>query len=145
MAERFIAEEALVAGGVDLRVLRQVLPRVDPGAVWVRVAPSWFRALWGQRIAAVCMAWGVYVRPDVMDRHRAGTDPVRTAHLMVHELTHLEQWRRLGGVRHTMRYAGDYLRSRFAGKAHRAAYRAVRLEVEARHAALLVAAIGRTA
>ena len=145
MAERFIAEEALVAGGIDLQVLRSVLPRVDPAEVWVRVAPVWFRALWGKRIAAVCMAWGVYVRPEVMARHRTASDPQRTAHLVVHELTHLEQWRRLGGRRHTIRYMGDYLRSRLAGKPHWEAYRAVRLEVEARHTARLVAVIGRTA
>ncbi len=137
-----MARDALVAGGIDLETLRAVLPRVDPAHVTVSVAPRWFRALWGKRIAAVCMAWGIYVRPEVMARHRGGADPARVAHLMVHELTHLEQWRRLGGLRHALQYVGDYLRLRVAGRRHWEAYRAVRLEVEARQTARLVTSIG---
>jgi hypothetical protein len=55
--------------------------------------------------------------------------------LMVHELTHLEQYRRLGAGRHTARYVGDYLRGRVRGRRHWDAYRDIRLEREARDVA----------
>lgn len=139
--DRFIVADALVAGGVDLDALRLVLPRVDPRKVTARVAPMWFRSLWGKRIAAVCMAWGIYVQPSVMQRYRRGEDPPRIARLMVHELTHLEQWRRLGALRHSVQYLGDYLRARLSGISHWESYRGVRLEVEARQTARLVASI----
>ena len=142
MAEdRFIVADALVAGGVDLDTLRLVLPRVDPRTVTASVAPMWFRAVWGKRIAAVCMAWGIYVQPAVMQRYRRGDDPPRIARLMVHELTHLEQWRRLGAFGHSVQYLGDYLRARLSGVGHWESYRGVRLEVEARQTARLVASM----
>lgn len=70
-----------------------------------------------------------------MERFRAGIEPDRSARLIVHELMHIEQWQRLGALRHVTQYMGDYVRNRFRGQRHWDAYRAVRLEVEAREAA----------
>lgn len=58
------------------------------------------------------------------NEHRVG--------LIAHELVHVEQWRRLGVVRFLVQYLGDYLHGRRAGLDHWAAYRALRLEEEAR-------------
>lgn len=51
--------------------------------------------------------------------------------LLRHELVHVAQWRRLGWLRFSVRYLGAYLRWRFRGHAHLAAYRRIPLEVEA--------------
>ena len=56
-------------------------------------------------------------------------------HLMRHEQEHLRQWRELGIVRFLWQYLGAYVRWRFKGYGHRAAYRMIPLEVEARQAA----------
>lgn len=61
---------------------------------------------------------------------RRGHD--RDEGLIAHELVHVEQWRRLGPVRFLREYLGDYVRARRDGLDHPAAYRAIRLEVEAR-------------
>jgi hypothetical protein len=125
-------------GGIDPDALAAVAPRVAPETVTVRVASPWFRAVWARGISAVTMPWGIYVTPTVMQRHLAGSEPHRTGRLMVHELMHVEQWRRLGGVRHLIQYIGDYLGGRLRGLTHWEAYRAVRLEREARAAARLI-------
>ena len=51
---------------------------------------------------------------------------------------HVEQVRRAGPVRHTIRYVRDYLSGRRRGLGHWEAYKAVRFEEEARAAARLV-------
>jgi GNAT superfamily N-acetyltransferase len=140
---RFRASDVVVAGGVDLEALRLVLPRVDPRSVRIWVGPWWFRMFWGREIAAVAMAWGIYVRPDIMRRFAEGREPARNATLIVHELAHLEQWRRLGVIRHSVQYLFDYVRGLAAGKGTQGAYRAIRLEVEARQTARLVMAMSR--
>ena len=142
---RFTASEIVVAGGVDLVTLQKVLPRIDPRTIKVWVAPAVVRPIWGKRIAARAMAWGIYVRPDVMARFEKGEEPERNAQLIVHELTHIEQWRRLGPVRHSLQYVGDFLRGLVAGKGSFAAYKAIRLELEARQTARLVMAMSRQA
>jgi len=58
------------------------------------------------------------------------------AHLMRHEQEHLAQWRRLGVGRFLAQYLGAYLRGRFHGYGHKAAYRLIPLEVEAEQAAV---------
>ena len=142
---RFLASEIVTAGGVDLDTLRLVLPRVDPHRVRVWVAPRLFRLLWGKRIAAVAMAWGIYVRPHVMARFVAGQEPDRNALLIVHELTHIEQRRRLGPIRHSVQYVADYVRGLLAERSLHGAYREIRLEVEARQTARLIASISNSA
>jgi hypothetical protein len=52
--------------------------------------------------------------------------------LIAHELVHVRQWRELGSVGFLVRYLGAYMRSRWRGLSHQAAYEAIPLEVEAR-------------
>ncbi|MFH1103412.1 MAG: hypothetical protein V1757_00495 [Actinomycetota bacterium] len=127
---RFSAAEALDASHVDRNLLRATLPDVDPSAVPVYAASRWFRMLWAPNITAVAMPWGIYVHPDRLAVPLSALGP-----LMVHELTHLQQWRLLGPLRWARVYFGEYLRGRRSGLAHHAAYRAISLEVEARDVA----------
>jgi hypothetical protein len=123
---------------VDRGLLRDVMPRVDPDRVRLRVAPSWFVWLWAKGIAAVTTPWGVYVHPNVRERFAIVPADRSLGLLMVHELMHVEQLARLGTVRHSARYAFDYVRGRLRRRGHWEAYRQVQLEVEARGAARLV-------
>jgi hypothetical protein len=132
------AADLLRATGIDPADLSRLMPRVDPATVRVRVARPLFRRFWAKGIAAVTLPTGVFVQPAVMERLRAGAEPERTGRLMVHELMHIEQWRRLGAFRHTTQYVGDYLKGRYKRLGHWEAYRAIRLEVEARAAAASV-------
>ena len=54
------------------------------------------------------------------------------AGLIAHELVHVEQWRVHGVFRFLRAYLAGYARGRRAGLGHRAAYRAIPFEVEAR-------------
>lgn len=128
--------------GVDQDWLAGVLPRVDPSQVVVREAPRWFRALWAKGIVAVAMPWAIYMTPAMMDRYEAAAEPRRLGQLLVHELTHIEQLRRLGRTRHVVQYTGDYLKGRLQRRGHWEAYHSIRLEVEARQVAELVAEDG---
>ena len=65
--------------------------------------------------------------PLIIVRARAAGD----AHLLRHELVHVEQWRRLGVAAFLVRYLGAYGRWRLRGHDHRAAYLRIPLEVEA--------------
>lgn len=134
------ASEILTAAGISPGALAGVLPDVAPEEIPVRVAPRWFRAMWARGIVAVALPWGVFVQPTVMERHRAGGDARDLGRLMVHELTHIQQWRHLGPLRHTTQYAGDYLKGRWRRLGHWESYREVRLEVEARQVAASVMA-----
>ena len=51
--------------------------------------------------------------------------------LLRHELAHVRQWHELGAVGFLRRYLGAYLAGRRRGLGHRAAYKAIPLEVEA--------------
>ncbi len=124
---RFSAAEALLRGGIDIDRLALDLTRVDPSRVPVWRAPLPMRALWPPGISAMALPWGIYLAPAVLER------PIgRLGVLIVHELTHIEQWRRLGPVGWARAYLGDYLRSRRGGTGHLEAYRSIGLEVEAR-------------
>ncbi|MEX0825996.1 MAG: hypothetical protein WD184_04475 [Acidimicrobiia bacterium] len=124
---RFSIAEAVDAAGIDRAALAQALPRVDATRVPVWEAARWFRFFWARGVTAVALPWGVYVHPDRLRASLADLGP-----LMVHELTHIEQWRRLGAIGWLRSYVGDYLRSRRGGLPHHDAYRAIGLEVEAR-------------
>ncbi len=130
--------DLLRASGIDPAGLCELMPRVDPATVKVRVASPLFRRFWAKGIAAVTLPAGVYVQPAIMERMRAGAEPERSGRLIVHELMHLEQWRRLGAIRHLTQYVGDYLLGRTKRLGHWESYRAIRLEVEAREAAASV-------
>lgn len=121
------AGEILRRAGISVGEVRTALPLVDPDAVRVRVARSWFRMLWAPGISALALPWGVYLHPRRLD-----ASAMRLGVLLVHELTHIEQWRRLGTVGWLRRYLGDYLRRRRRGVPHAEAYRENPLEVEAR-------------
>ena len=138
------AGDALLRCGIDIAQVRRRLPAVEPFAVPVRLAPRWFRATWAKGIVAVTTPRAIYVDADVYRRlvgaeaateggHPTGSK--RDGLLMVHELTHLEQYRRLGAGRHIRRYVGDYLSGRFRGRRHWDAYRDIGLEREARDVA----------
>lgn len=127
---RFSAAEAVDAAGIDRAKLAAVLPLVDPSRVPVWAASGWFRLFWARGITAVAMPWGIYVHPDRLQAPLAEIGP-----LIVHELSHIDQWRRLGPVGWLRSYLGDYLKGRREGLRHRDAYRRIGLEVEARDVA----------
>ena len=132
------AADLLRASGIDPGSLQTLMPHVDPAGVRVRVASPMFRRFWAKGIVAVTLPTGVFVQPTIMERIRAGAEPERNGRLLVHELMHIEQWRRLGAVRHSTQYVGDYLKGRLRRLGHWGSYLAIRLEVEAREAAASV-------
>ncbi len=117
----------LAAAGADLTPLRRALPEVEPYQVRVETAPRWMRALWVGEVAAMTLPGRVYLRPDV-----AGWDAPRRTRLLVHELVHVAQWRRLGAVTFLVRYLADYLGGRLRRQGHQASYEGISLEREAR-------------
>jgi hypothetical protein len=124
------AGEAVDAAGIDRDLLAAALPRVDPDAIRVRAAAPWFRALWAEGITAMALPWGIYLHPRHFER-----PPSELGALMVHELAHIDQWRRLGPWGWARSYLGDYLSGRRRRLGHHGAYRAIGLEVEARDVA----------
>jgi len=124
---RFWAVEALTRANLDLERLSIALPTVDPSKVRVFAASRRFRVFWARGISAVAMPWGVYMHPDRLERPAADI-----GRLIVHELVHIDQWRRLGALGWARSYIGDYWRGRRRGLGHRGAYRAIGLEEEAR-------------
>jgi hypothetical protein len=131
---KFRAADGLVRAGLAVSQIRSVLPRVDPERIWVRAAPVWFRAFWAKGISALAMPWGIYVHPAIL------SGPSRSlGSLLVHELAHIEQWRRLGAAGWARSYLGDYLRSRRSGLAHQDSYLKIGLEAEARGVARAIA------
>lgn len=127
---RFFAGEALERAGIDPERIRVALPTLDPREIQVREASSWFMKLWAKGITAVAMPWAIYLHPERIRRA-----PHDVGRLVVHELTHIDQWRRLGPFGWARAYLGDYLRGRRAGLGHHGAYRAIGLEQEARDVA----------
>jgi hypothetical protein len=122
--------EVLLRSGIDLDALARDLPHVDPSRIPVRAASAWFRLFWAPWVTAVAMPWGIYLHPK-----RFEEDPGDLGPLIVHELTHIDQWRRLGPVGWFRAYLGGYRRGRRAGSSRRDAYRSIPLEVEARDVA----------
>jgi hypothetical protein len=94
--------------------------------------------MWARGISAVAVPWAVYVLPRHLDRPAGDL-----GRLIVHELTHVDQWRRLGLLRWARAYLGDYLRGRRRGMSHDEAYRQIGLEVEARAVSLRIPGSGR--
>jgi hypothetical protein len=121
------AGELIRAGGIDPGSLAGVLPRVDPERVPVRVARRWFRMFWARWVTAMALPWGIYLHPD-----RLSDEPERLGRSIIHELTHIDQWRRLGLIGWAREYLGGYRRGRRRGLSRHEAYRAIPLEVEAR-------------
>lgn len=132
------ATDVMEKAGVPHENIADVMPRVDPNNVSVRLAPAPMLSVWPKGIVAMTMPWAVYVHPDIWERFTTGGDPERDGRLIVHELMHVEQVRRHGAIRHGATYLFDYLRGRVRGFDHWEAYRAVGFEQEARAASQLV-------
>ncbi|MEN8234352.1 MAG: hypothetical protein ABFR89_05450 [Actinomycetota bacterium] len=96
--------------------------------VAVRLVPGWLERLWGSGVEAMTLPWAVYVSERTFEH----VDDGRASALLIHEATHVDQWRSHGAVRFVSRYVGDYLRGRAVGLPHDTAYRAIRFEREAR-------------
>lgn len=102
---------------------------VEPNAVWVRLAPWWLRVFWREPFAAITAPWGIYLR------HEPNThEPDSLRRLLLHELVHVAQWRRMGVRRFLVAYLGGYLKQRRAGLNPLEAYATIPLEQEARAA-----------
>jgi len=132
------AADMLQRAKIEPSRLERIMPRVRPMQVPVRVAPAWMLTFWARGIKAMTLPWGIYVHPDIYLRVESGVEPRRNGTLMVHELMHVEQVRRHGAIRHSVRYLADYVRGRASGLDHWDAYRAIPAEAEARAAARLV-------
>lgn len=113
--------------GLDAVSVAMLTGVVDPAAVQVLAAPRWLRRVWGGPVRAMTVMQRVYVAPQWLDADRAVLGP-----LLVHEMVHVRQWAQAGPLRFLLRYLGDYLRGRLAGRSHREAYAGIRYEVEAR-------------
>jgi hypothetical protein len=72
-------------------------------------------------------AAAITIRSVISIRERCLEDD----HLLRHELVHVRQWRELGIVRFGAMYLASYVRSRWEGYGHWAAYRRIPLEIEA--------------
>lgn len=72
-------------------------------------------------------AAAITIRSVISIRERCLEDD----HLLRHELVHVRQWRELGVVRFGAMYLASYVRSRWEGYGHWAAYRRIPLEIEA--------------
>src|SRR3977135_793419 len=59
------------------------------------------------------------------------TEAADSDFLRRHELVHVDQWKRLGMIRFSLRYVGSSRFGRLRGYGHRGAYRRIPLEVEA--------------
>lgn len=88
-------------------------------------------------MAAMTLPWAIYVDREQL---RAGD----IGALVLHELVHVRQWKRLGIARFLRIYLTDYLRGRRSGLDHQAAYRNIRFEKEARVAVARHLASGAT-
>jgi hypothetical protein len=108
------AQAACEASGLD-----------DVDSVPIRLAPRWMSRLWRGSVAAMTLPWAIYVDAD----HLRSTD---SGPLILHELVHVRQWKRLGMWRFLRIYVSDYVRNRREGMDHHHAYLGIRLEKEAR-------------
>ena len=91
----------------------------------IRIAPRWMQRLWRGPVAAMTLPWAIYVDAEHLRSAESGP-------LILHELVHVGQWKRLGPWRFLRIYVSDYLRNRRAGMDHHHAYLGIRLEKEAR-------------
>lgn len=124
----------LAGTGFDLARVSEMIGPARLDDVQVRPAANLLRRLWGDGIQAMTVRRTIYVDPVVLAGPHESTAP-----LILHELVHVRQWRRLGMARFLIRYVFDYSRGRLAGLGHRAAYLGIGLEVEARDEAARLA------
>ncbi len=122
----------LRAGGIDSLRVRLLIDPVEPDSVRVRTAPKLMRRFWGPGITAMTLSRTIFLDPKLMTKMQGR--PL----ILVHELVHVRQWGELGILRFLWRYVSGYLRGRWQGLGHHAAYLAIPLEVEARAAERLL-------
>lgn len=120
-------------GERNTSVLRVRLLPVRPANVEVRPFPRWLDRLWPRWVAALTMPWAIYVRQSALSG-----EADLLSRLIVHELVHVQQWKRHGVVGFLRHYLDDYSRARLRGMKHKEAYRAISLEAEAYETADLV-------
>lgn len=121
------AGELMARADIDIDAVARDIPGVDPWRVMVRPAPRWFRVFWARWVGAMALPWGVYLRPERFD-----LAPAVLGELIVHEVVHIAQWRRLGPWGWAKAYVGGYRSGRRLGLARHDAYLEIPLEVEAR-------------
>ncbi|RLE13896.1 MAG: hypothetical protein DRJ28_06615 [Actinobacteria bacterium] len=100
---------------------------LDLSEVSVRMMPHWMHIALGGSVAAITLGNSIFVAQDGYEAVVSGKNPG----LLVHELVHVDQWRREGRVAFVSRYAIEYARNRLIGLDHRTAYRAIGFEVAA--------------
>jgi hypothetical protein len=123
------AGEFLASTGMDLSRVGPFIDPVDPSSISMKPAPAWMRRLWSAGVEAMTVWTTIYVEPAFM-----AVPSERNGRLILHELIHARQWRRLGRLGFGWRYLTSYLGGRLSGLSHRDAYLAISLEVEAREA-----------
>lgn len=99
----------------------------------VRLVPA--VAPWSTALLRVARATAVTVGRTVVVRPEALSDSVACVALLVHELTHVAQYQRLGRAGLLWHYAWQYVGMRCRGATHHAAYRGISFEREAETAA----------
>lgn len=115
------AASALGRLGADVEAVQAALPGIALDRIRVRPAPTW---LLRSPYAGIALPWGIHLRPGLAERQALPT--------LLHELVHMEQWRRQGVVRFGVRYLVDYLSGLLRRRGHRHAYLEIRAEREAR-------------
>jgi hypothetical protein len=81
--------------------------------------PWWLRLFVHRNVAAITLGRRIYIAEEA------------TEVILRHEMVHVRQAGELGLPRFLWRYVAEYLRNRWRGMAHDAAYRAISFEVEA--------------
>jgi hypothetical protein len=81
----------------------------------------------GSNVQAITIVRRIAFNRQLFEQVVAGTEP----ELLAHELIHVAQWADHGIMGFTWDYVRDYLRLRFLGATHDAAYRSIRFEYQA--------------
>jgi hypothetical protein len=100
---------------------------LDLSEVSVRMMPRWMQIALGTSVAAITLGNSVFVAQDTYESVVSGKNRA----LLIHELVHVDQWRREGSATFLSRYATEYVRNRMIGLDHRTAYRSIGFEIAA--------------
>jgi hypothetical protein len=100
---------------------------LDLSEVSVRMMPHWMQFALGTSVAAITLGNSVFVAQDTYESVVSGKNRA----LLIHELVHVDQWRREGSATFLSRYATEYVRNRMIGLDHRTAYRSIGFEIAA--------------
>ena len=119
------ATDFLTKAGVDRAAVGEKLPNVDSDRVLVQTVPWWLRMLWLPWVQGMATSSKIYIRADRF------AHPEQAASLVVHELVHIAQWRRLGRVRFAVRYIGEALGGLIRHRRARKAHDIISFEIEA--------------